>query len=126
MPCGSRPSNKSNPPGASGAATERGEDLHAAVFDRGLVERDPHADDGRAERVIEIRVVLVPRLFAADARRLDERHVLKHVRLAVTEQAAHGGPELRVVREGLQARIELDEVGELAHGVLTLVGRERG
>ena len=50
-------------------AVPSGEELHAVVFDRGLVERDPDADDGRAERVVEVGVILVPWFFAAKARR---------------------------------------------------------
>ena len=56
-----------------------GEELHAAVGDRRLVERDPHPDHGRAEGVFEIGLVLVPGFFPAEARRLDQRHVLEHL-----------------------------------------------
>ncbi len=101
-----------------------GQQLHAAVFHRGLVERDPHADDPRAARVIEIGQVLVPRFLASAPRRFEQRHVLEQHRI-VTEQFLQGGEQRRVIRHRPQPRLVFDEHAELAHGVLALVERQR-
>ena len=54
--------------------------VHAAVGDSGIVERDPDAQDGFQRQDGKVGVVLMPRFLAADERRFDKRHVLKQDR----------------------------------------------
>ena len=63
-----------------------GHDLHTAVFDVGFIECDPHPDDGGVEWVVKVGVILMPGLFSADQRWLQQRHVLKHLRRAIVDQ----------------------------------------
>jgi hypothetical protein len=43
------------------------EQMHAAVVEGRTVDREPDADHGRADREVEIGVVLVPGLLATTA-----------------------------------------------------------
>ena len=55
-----------------------GHDVETAVFDRGRVESDPHADHCGIEGDIKIGAVLVPGFFTADMGRFEQRHLLEY------------------------------------------------
>ena len=107
------------------AVTPR-QQLHTAVLDRRGVECDPRADHRRAERIIEIRVILVPRFLPAEPRRLHEAHVLEHLGLAVAHQFPHGREDLRVVRNRFKPGFVVHEKPDFAYRVLPLLHAERG
>jgi len=72
----------------------------------------------------EIGRVLVPRLVGADARRLDQRHLLEE-HAAATEQLIENAMQPAVHRRRLERRRILDEMHVFADRELALVGTER-
>src|SRR5688500_6271012 len=53
------------------------DDVHTAILNYRVIERDPAADDGSADGQVEVRVVLVPGLLAPHEWRLEQRLVGK-------------------------------------------------
>ena len=60
-------------------------DNHAAVFDRGLVQGDPAADDFCFQFDTKIGMILMPGLFAAHPGRFEQRHILEQERGVIDE-----------------------------------------
>jgi len=77
---------------------------HAAVFLCRLIKRGPDSHNRGRFRNLEVGVVLVPRLFAADARRLQQSHVLEHPR-GLSKDSVQDWEQIWVIDHPLQPLI---------------------
>ena len=100
-----------------------GQKLHATVLDVRFIKGNPDTHHFGVGAVIEIGHVLMPRFFAAQPRRLEQRHILEQNRL-IADQRPHHGKELGMIRQRIKAAVEIDETGELAHRILPLLEAE--
>jgi len=89
---------------------------HAAVLDRGVLEREPEADAALGCRVQEA-AVLVAMHLAADARLLEDVHRLDQQRPRQADRPGDPG-EPRIAREPVEHRVEI------VQGVADLVQRQ--
>ena len=78
-------------------AVPASEQAHAAVRGVGRVHGDPHPDAAAALLQVEVRLVLVPRLLAPAACRLEQRHVLEELR-RFTYDSLYSFEKKRMVR----------------------------
>ena len=83
--------------------------MHAAVFNQRLVHCNPGADHLRTRRQVEVGAILMPRLFTTDARRFQQRHVLKQQRFVV-QQAAQYGKKPVMLRQSTHPWLEPHKV----------------
>ena len=102
-----------------------GNDLHAAVFTRCGIKRDPDAEHEIGVAATEIRRVLVPGLLAADLGRLHQRHLLQQ-HASLPHQRVQHGVKPRRHRSAEQRRRRICEVTELPDQIGTIRGAGDG
>ena len=71
-----------------------GNDVQTPVFFCCGINGDPHANNGGADGIIEVRAVLVPGFFAAYVRGFDQSHVLKEDGCVVHHAGEDGEDDL--------------------------------
>ena len=89
-----------------------------------VVDGDPHRHALPRIFELEVGVVLVPGLLAADQRRLEQRLVLEQLG-RVADHPRQQCDQPRVLRQRSDARLVIDHLPQLAHSILLLVARKR-